>query len=397
VTPPGRARRWPLLVGLMAVVLAAGCGEPDTFRGLLRSLDGMKAEDRAAAIERFVAARGGTPVIEDRARLVFLARTRDGIPPRVVGDFNGWANTAEGYDVTVGEMEPIDGTDWWWLQGEAYTNARLEYVLLYDREPIPDPLNPRTITSIVGARSEIRMPFWQPHPELDEDTPVPSGEVRAERVTSAALGGERRVWVYLPPGYEAAGALLPVVFVLDGGTWAIDMRVPLILDRLIARSAIPPVIAVFVEPQDRQEEYSRNDAWRRFMTAELVPWVDGRYRTFPSPDRRVVLGSALSAYAAVDLAIEAPAVFGAVAAIAPPVQTATLITNQAHAPAAIRSLRFFVIGGTYDAIVDGARRLRTALSETNAAEDYLEVHEGHNWDMFRGYLDDVLTRLLPAE
>jgi enterochelin esterase-like enzyme len=96
--------------------------------------------------------------------------------------------------------------------------------------------------------------------------------------------------------------------------------------------------------------------------------------------------------------VEAPSVFGAVAAIAPPVQTATLITNQAQrARAAVRSLRVFTLGGTYDAMIGGARRLRLALQQADTAETYVEVSEGHNWDMFRGHLDDALTTLLPAQ
>jgi len=394
----GRPRSWraSAVAATLVAVLAAGCGEPTSVRRLLQSVDGAGPEATSAAIERYVSLNGGTPLVEDQSRLVFFARSRDGVAPRVVGDFNGWANTPQGYDATVGVMRAIEGTDWWWLQEDAFTNARLEYVLVYDRDAVPDPLNPRTVPSIVGLRSEIRMPFWQPNPELDDDGAVPAGERTEERVSSRALGGDRRVWFYLPPGYTAdSGTLYPVVYVLDGATWVEELDAPRVLDRLIARGAVPPVIGVFVEPGNRQEEYSRHAAWRQFMTTELVPLVDTRFQTFPSPDQRVILGSALSAYAAVDLAIEAPSVFGAVAAIAPPVQTATLITNQPHARAAVRSLRVFTQAGTYDAVVDGARRLRTALFEADAAETYLEVPEGHNWDMFRGHLDDALTALLP--
>jgi enterochelin esterase-like enzyme len=384
---------------ILAVLLVSiGCGgEPTTFRQLMRSVEGLAPGEQAAVIERYIERHGGTPVIENRSRLIFLAQSRDGVAPRVVGDFNGWANTPEGYDVTVGAMTPFEGTDWWWLQGDAYTNARLEYVLLYDRDTVADPHNPRVISSIVGTRSEIRMPLWRARPEIDDDSASPMGELIADHVTSRALGADRRVWYYLPSGYADSGALYPVVYILDGATWVEGLEVPQILDRLIGRGAAPPVIAVFIDSENRQQEYSRSAAWREFMTAELVPGVDARFRTFPAPEQRVILGSALGAYAALDLAVEFPAVFGAVAAIAPPVQTATLITNQRHARDAVRSLRVFTLGGTYDAIIDGARRLRTALQQTDAAETYLETPEGHNWDMFRGAIAPALTTLLPAQ
>ena len=82
------------------------------------------------------------------------------------------------------------------------------------------------------------------------------------------------------------------------------MDVPKVLDHLIANKSIPPVIAVFSEPADRQEEYSRNPKWRAFIANELVPAVDKRFRTFPTPDHRVILGSSLAAYGAIDLAVD---------------------------------------------------------------------------------------------
>jgi enterochelin esterase-like enzyme len=156
------------------------------------------------------------------------------------------------------------------------------------------------------------------------------------------------------------------------------------------------VIAVFSEPADRQEEYSRNPKWRAFIANELVAAVDKRFRTFPTPDHRVILGSSLAAYGAVDLAVSAPAVFGLCAAIAPPSQTATVVSNQAAARAAVMSIKFFVMGGVYDSMIDGARTLHTTLDEYSAPVTYLEVSEGHNTNTFRAHLDDALKALLPG-
>jgi hypothetical protein len=153
----------------------------------MRQVDGRAPEERAAAIEQYVAANGGTPLIENQSRLIFLVQS-------ATGSHRVWSATStpgpippeRGTTPRSGDMTPIEGTDWWWLQSEAYTNARLEYVLLYDRETAPDPHNPRTIDSIVGERSEIRMPFWSPNPEIDDDAPQPAGELIDE--TRAVLG-----------------------------------------------------------------------------------------------------------------------------------------------------------------------------------------------------------------
>ncbi len=383
-------------LALVAVaLLAAGCAAPpDTVRSLLKSVESMDAAARAEAVDAFIARKGGSPIIENQSRVTFFVKDINGVAPRVVGDFNNWAAGTNGLDPDAGITTRIDGTDWSYLETSIYTNARAEYVLLLPDETQPDPLNPRTVVAATGLRSEIRMPQWAGHPEIDDETAVPAGTLVSETVTSRMLGATRRVWFYTPPGYENSEDWYPVLYVLDGGAYVERMDVPRILDRLVARNAIPPVVAVFVEPGERQEEYSRNPRWRAFMATELVPMVDSRFRTFPAPEKRIVLGSSLSAYGAVDLAVEYPSVFGLCAALAPPAQTPTVITNQAKGQEAIRAVKFFVLAGTYDSMANGGRRLRTALDMGTGAITYVEVPEGHSTETFRGRIDDALTALL---
>ena len=133
------------------------------------------------------------------------------------------------------------------------------------------------------------------------------------------------------------------------------------------------------------------------MANELVPAIDKRHRTFPAPDHRVIFGSSLGAYGAVDLAVEHPDVFGLCAAIAPPAQASTLLTNQAQGVRAVAGVRFFVLGAVYDTDVKGARTLRSALDEARADVTYVEVPEGHAAETFRGRIDDALRHLIPVD
>jgi enterochelin esterase-like enzyme len=386
-----------LVPSCLVLVLGACTSEPQTWAALQKQLPGLEPAAREATIEQFIAAKHGTPIIENQTRLIFLAKDKDGQPPRIVGDFNAWAVTPKGYDVSIGKTTRIEGTPWSYLESTAYTNARLEYGFLFDQEYTVDPMNQRQVPAFAGPRSEVRMPFFVAQPEVDEASASPKGELIAETFESRSLGGKRRVWFYLPPGYPAAGAgeeLYPVVYVLDGGNYVEKMEVPRVLDHLIAKKKIPPLIAVFSEPADRQEEYTRNPKWRAFIANELVAAVDKRFHTFPAPDHRVILGSSLAAYGAVDLAVAAPSVFGLCAAIAPPDQTATVISNQPSAQAAAVSIKFFVLGGVYDSLIGGARLLRTTLDSYQAPVTYLEVSEGHNTNTFRGHLDDAVQALL---
>jgi enterochelin esterase-like enzyme len=383
---------------VLAAVLVAGCaGEPQSVRALLKQVDGLAdPAAKTAAIEQYIASRGGTPLVEQNARLAFFVQDVDGRTPRIVGDFNNWATTPQGYDPDAGTPLRIEGTPWSYLEATAFTNARLEYVLLFEKETRPDPLNRHAVRTFAGDRSEIRMPFWSAQDELRGGVPAASGAVAEEAFESRSLKGTRRVWTYLPPGYDTSQDLYPTVYFLDGGNYAGWMQVPLVLDRLIAARAIPPIVAVFVEPGSRQEEYSRNPAWRTFITRELVPAIDKRHRTFAAPDHRMIFGSSLGAYGAVDLAVEHPETFGLCAAVAPPAQAATLLTNQVQGVRAVQGVRFFVLGAVYDTDVKGARTLRSALAEGQADVTYVEVPEGHAAETFRGRIDDALRTLLPA-
>ena len=198
--------------------LVLGCNsEPRTWRDLQARVAGLDAAAQDAAIEKFVAAKGGNPIVENQTRLIFLVKDKDGVAPRIVGDFNGWATTEQGYDVSIGQTTRIEGASWSYLESTSYTNARLEYVFFYDKEAVPDPLNRRTVQASAGPRSEVRMPFFAAHPEVDEAGSAPKGELIAETFESRSLGGKRRVWFYVPPGYHAAkDTLFPVVYVLDG-------------------------------------------------------------------------------------------------------------------------------------------------------------------------------------
>lgn len=392
----GRVGRVGCALGTLLILGVACAREPRHFADFKRQLDAMAPDRRSSAIESYLAAHNGSPIIENQTRLVFLVKDQGGETPRVVGDFNNWASTPRGYDTSIGVTTRVEGTEWSYLESSAFTNARLEYVLLFSTETRPDPSNTRMVQAAAGPHSEVRMPLWVGQPELDDRAPVPAGDVLAESFASTFLGGTRRIWYYTPPGYAESGdTLYPAVFVLDGGNYIERMDTPRVLDRLIAKKAIPPVIAVFSEPADRVEEYSRNQQWRAFVATELVPAVDKRFRTFPTPDHRAILGSSLAAYGAVDLAIEYPSVFGLSAALAPPAQTISVITNQAKAKTAAVSIRFFVLGGLYDPMLDAARRLRVALDDVDAPITYLEVPEGHGTETFRAHLDDAIRAIVP--
>jgi predicted alpha/beta superfamily hydrolase len=165
-----------------------------------------------------------------------------------------------------------------------------------------------------------------------------SGDLRLHRLQSRTFGNTRTIRVLLPPGYAAPEnrtRRYPVLYMLDGQNlfdaclsdvshveWGLDETVY----RLIAEKKLPPLIVVGVDHagKDRGYEYlpyrdylddaeTREPAGKRFpdfLTAEVMPLVDGRYRTLPGQPNTGIGGSSYGGVAALYALLAKPGRFG---------------------------------------------------------------------------------------
>lgn len=160
---------------------------------------------------------------------------------------------------------------------------------------------------------------------------VAQGKLEGPFEFRAALypGTVRRYWVYVPVGYDAARP--PNLLVFQDGQRATNpggaLRVPAVLDNLIARGDIPPTLGVFVTPGNLSERYpddlgmsnpdhrapeydALDDTYVRMLTEELLPEVAGRWRFADEPARRAIGGTSSGAIAAFTAAWHRPEAFG---------------------------------------------------------------------------------------
>jgi hypothetical protein len=161
-----------------------------------------------------------------------------------------------------------------------------------------------------------------------------SGRIDSGVIDSAALRGnplgdpaERPVHVYLPPGYDDSDERYPSVYVLQGYTGQVEMwfnRKPFVptfpeaVDGAIASGDCPPVIVVLVDAWNAYggSQYVDSPATGRYhsyVVDDVVPWVDGRYRTIPDRESRAVTGKSSGGFAAMITPMLRPDVFGALA------------------------------------------------------------------------------------
>ena len=169
-------------------------------------------------------------------------------------------------------------------------------------------------------------------------TATVTGDLRMHALKSAIFGNERTIRVLLPAGYADAAnkdRRYPVLYLLDGQNvfdaclsavshheWGADESV----QRLVAENKIPPMIVVGVDHagMQRAHEYlpykdfvgnpdMDEPAGKRFpdfMAREVLPLVDGQYRTLQGPANTGIGGSSYGGVASLYALLAKPNVFG---------------------------------------------------------------------------------------
>ena len=140
----------------------------------------------------------------------------------------------------------------------------------------------------------------------------------AEMVTlrSQALGQDRAINIYVPPGYAAGDARYPVLYMVDGGVRQGFAQMTVLVDTAIARGMIRDLVVVGVEAGNRERELTfpggdgdapgRSAALRRFIGSEVKPWVEAHYRT---SGQDALAGCSLGGLFVVETLLRAPDLF----------------------------------------------------------------------------------------
>jgi len=169
-----------------------------------------------------------------------------------------------------------------------------------------------------------------PSPSLTPTAPTPTAEVTPTATPCRDTGGivaslsisptllhypiDARL--YLPPCYAASDQRYPVLYLIHGlnateNEW-VDLGVVTTTDQMIADGEIPPLIIVM--PRDRLDD--RLDA---AFVADLIPYIDGNYRTLADREHRAIGGMSRGAGWALHLGLHYPDTFSRIGAHSPAV------------------------------------------------------------------------------
>ncbi len=310
-------------------------------------------------------------------------------------------------------FDRIDGSDLWHLTLELPEASRVEYKLLVTRgqwmELLRDPLNPHLAHDPFGANSVCQVPPYEFPDWAVEDPEAERGRLEELTLASRLLGEERLLEVYLPPRFRR-DRRYPLLVVHDGRDFLRFASLQTVLDNLISRFEVEPLVVALTQSPARLREYGADPAHADFLALEVLPLLEQRYPLRPEPRHRGLLGASFGAVAALHAAWTHEGVWerlllqsGSFAftdigtgpdnpVIEPVVEFMNAFREDPGRPAS----RIYLCCGQYEAVIYENRSLVPVLQGAGIELRYREARDGHNWENWRDRLREGLCYLFPG-
>ncbi len=178
---------------------------------------------------------------------------------------------------------------------------------------------------LVLALGQPTAALAQSHPV---GTPIVIGQSYA--LPSAVMGTAREINVWLPPGYSEGDRRYPVLYLLDGGQAQDFHHISGLAQLGTVNGTTRDVIVVGIASVDRRNELTlptddaeliaryptqgHSDRFRRFVADEVMPFVDGHFRT---SGEAALMGESLAGLFVVETFLKEPQMFDAYVAVSP--------------------------------------------------------------------------------
>ncbi|MCU0444640.1 MAG: alpha/beta hydrolase-fold protein [Microscillaceae bacterium] len=294
------------------------------------------------------------------------AGTPDSVRLYVAGNFNAWNPQDEKYRL----QKQSDGSF-----SVNLPNATIPYEFKFTQgswqtvetdEQGNDIAN--RIAQITDNQVFIKIKAWKKGEPKKMSTASANVKIIAEAFKIPQLNRNRRIWVYLPPDYEAnPQKRYPVLYMQDGqnlfdeatsyaGEWAVDKT----LDDLHAKGESEGIIVVGIDNGSnfRANEYS---PWKRarlgggegykyvrFIAQTLKPYIDKRFRTLKQREYTGIMGSSMGGLISFYAGLKFPRVFGRVGVFSPSFWFAPKIYEFAQTYQKRLPSKFYFIAGAQE-------------------------------------------------
>lgn len=307
----------------------------------------------------------------------------------------------------------VPDTDFWFHTIELPPKSRVEYKFEIEkhgkRRWIRDPLNPLLAQDPFGANSVCQGKDYEQPDWTQEDSEARAGSLEEFELDNTAFGDRRKVTVYVPARFRPRRRY-PLLVVHDGGDYLAYSNLKIVLDNLIHRLEVEPLIVALTHPHDRLNEYPDNLAHSAFLTTQLLPAMEQRYPLLKGSAARGLMGASFGAVAALSTAWRYPGVYGRLLLQSgsfaftdigdhhrgPAFDKVVEFVNAFRANPGKPSEQVFVSCGTYESLIYENRSIVPVLQATKMRVRYEEARDGHNWENWRDRLRVGLSWLFPG-
>ena len=235
--------------------------------------------------------------------------------------------------------------------------------------PKPAPIAPTPAPQVSPVVTEAPV---APTPAADP-TAIKLGHMKA--MTSPIMGEERKLVVYVPPGYEQNSQNYPVIYLLDGpGHFH---HVSGIVSFLSNQGRMPGAIIVGIANTDRTRDLTPSnekraptsggaDKFLDFIEKELMPSIEGEYRT---TGYNVLIGHSFGGLTAVHALLSRPGLFDAHIAASPSLQWDDQLMAKRAAPMFAAGklstgFLYYTLGSEQEGITAGNRDFAALLTKS---------------------------------
>ena len=310
-------------------------------------------------------------------------------------------------------FQRLPKTNAFWLTIDLPKAARVEYKLCVtkgdNRYWMRDPLNPDRAFDPFGSNSVCGMPGYSDPEWSKTDPQTRGGSLESFVIPAGSYGDDREIQVYLPREYRPEKSY-PLLICHDGRDYQRFSSIITVLDNLIYRHEVMPIIVAFTNGVQRNIEYGANPQQADFIVKDVLPALESRYKISKGAHNRGLMGASFGGVTSLYTAWKYPGIFhkmllqsgsfaftdigehGRGELWDPVVEFVNALRED---PSSIKG-RMFMSCGTFEGLIYYNRSLAPIFKENGVELRYVESQDGHNWINWRDRLREGLTWLYPG-
>jgi enterochelin esterase-like enzyme len=224
------------------------------------------------------------------------------------------------------------------------------------------------------------------------------GKVETVEYDSRAVGGKRKLVVYLPPGYSK-DVRYPVLYLLHGAGdnetgWQKKGAADVILDNLYADKKAVPMIVVMPNGFARVpgETNRRNSAFEEDLLKNVIPYVESHYPVQADAQHRAIAGLSMGGGQALRIGLKHLDTFAWVGGFSSAVGRGGSAADLVPADAQKLRLLWLSCGDT-DRLMNGSKAFHEALDAKKVPHLWHVDKGGHTWPVWKNDLYLLAQRL----